>query len=212
MNWEEVLLFSTIAFIATITPGPAILLVTSNSLTYGIKKSILTILGNITGLFIMSFLAVLGLTTIILYSAPVFFTVKIIGAVYLIYLGFKLWRFGFNLSVSESGASSNLEVTPKRYRMYIQGIFLSLSNPKAIAFTTALIPQFIHSELPLAPQFLVLVCILMFLSFTSLIGFAFLATKAKQRSSTGKAPAIIGKFFGGAFIGSGLLLAFSSQR
>ncbi len=94
MNFESWLLFSTIALIATITPGPAIILVSANSSSYGVKKAIYTILGNISGLFCMSLMAVLGLSTLILCSAPIFFTLKIIGTLYLIYLGVKMWKNG----------------------------------------------------------------------------------------------------------------------
>lgn len=88
MTFESLLLFTSIGFIAAITPGPAILLVSSNSIKYGLRKSIATIPGNITGLFTMSLLAVLGLTTVILYSAPIFFARKLVGAFYLVFA----WR------------------------------------------------------------------------------------------------------------------------
>ena len=78
MNYENWLLFTAIAMVATITPGPAIMLVSANSSSYGIRKTVYTILGNISGLFCMSLLAVLGLSTVIVYSAPVFFAFKII--------------------------------------------------------------------------------------------------------------------------------------
>ncbi|MCK5096643.1 MAG: LysE family translocator [Desulfobacteraceae bacterium] len=212
MVLNNLLLFSSIAFIAAMTPGPTILLVSANSLNYGVKKSIFTILGNISGLFLMSLLAVLGLSTVILYSAPVFFCVKIIGALYLIYLGIRLWRNGFGVSKMPAGTENKLKETPQTYKFYLQGVFVSLSNPKAIAFTTALFPQFIKSELPLAPQFLTLVIIIMFISFSCLLGYAVLAAKAKLRSNGKGMPKIAGKLFGSAFIGSGVALMITTQK
>lgn len=160
----------------------------------------------------MSLLAVLGLSTVILFYEPVFFTVKIIGALYLIYLGIKLWRFGIHGSVKTRQIKNQGGAIPKPGRLYLQGILLATSNPKAIALTTALIPQFIDAELPLAPQFLILVSVFMFLSFTSLVGFALLASKAKNRSQKGKFQYVVGKIFGGAFISSGIALAFTTQK
>jgi threonine/homoserine/homoserine lactone efflux protein len=205
-------IFISIALIATITPGPAIMLVSLNSVKYGINQAILTIFGNITGLFVMSLLAVLGLSTVILYSAPAFLAVKIIGALYLLYLGVKLWRSGLNLSNAAIEETVEEEQSPQNYRLYLQGLFISLSNPKAIAFTTALFPQFIDSRQPLMNQFLILVLIFMSLSFSCLLSYAILAIKTKHHTSNIFARKLTGKVFGAIFIGSGIALAFTSQN
>jgi homoserine/homoserine lactone efflux protein len=215
MNIEKLLLFFSIGFIAAITPGPAILLVSTHSIKYGLRKSIATILGNITGLFTMSLLAVLGLSTVILYSAPVFITLKLVGALYLVFLGVKLWRNGFLIvsnTVTNNDKLVQSSTVPKPYRLYSQGILISLSNPKAIGFTTALFPQFIDTNLPLAPQFLVLILIFMSLSFSCLLGYGLLAVKARHRTGNASMQRLVGKLFGTAFIGSGVALAFTTQK
>ncbi|MFT5658230.1 MAG: homoserine/homoserine lactone efflux protein [Gammaproteobacteria bacterium] len=211
MTVENLLLFTSIAFIAAITPGPAIMLVSANSVKYGLQKTIATICGNITGLFVMSLLAVLGLSTLILYSAPVFFTLKLVGALYLIYLGIKLWRNGFNTS-DQAKKSEKTVVTPGVAQLYSQGIFISLSNPKAIGFTTALFPQFIDTDLPLAPQFLILIAVFMSLSFSCLLSYGLLAINASRRSNNLTVQKLVGRFFGAAFVGSGIALVFASQK
>src|SRR5210317_715863 len=113
MNLDSWLLFASIAFIATITPGPAILLVTTHSVSYGTRRSVATMLGNVSGLFIMSLLSVMGLSTLILHSAPIFFAVKIIGALYLIYLGAKLWRHGFGLDEIRAKVTGENDLRPR---------------------------------------------------------------------------------------------------
>lgn len=214
MNFESWLLFSTIALIATITPGPAIILVSANSSSYGVKKAIYTILGNISGLFCMSLMAVLGLSTLILCSAPIFFTLKIIGALYLIYLGVKMWRNGITGTHRSASHARFPTAAPSNFKFYMQGVFLSLSNPKAIAFTTALFPQFIQPELSLAPQFTILVSTFMFLSFTCLLGYSILARKAKTQleNRNNYSQTVAGKVFGTIFIGSGLALAMATKK
>jgi len=214
MTFESWLLFSAIALIATITPGPAIMLVSANSSSYGVRKSIYTILGNISGLFCMSLMAVLGLSTLILCSAPIFFTLKIIGALYLIYLGLKMWRNGISGNRNTSSDAMRLSVAPRNFKLYMQGVFLSLSNPKAIAFTTALFPQFIQPELPLAPQFIILVSTFMFFSFSCLLGYSILARKAKKQFEERNyySQTILGKVFGTIFIGSGVALAVATRK
>ncbi len=214
MNYENWLLFSAIAMVATITPGPAIILVSANSSSYGVRKSVYTILGNISGLFCMSLLAVLGLSTVILCSTPIFFAFKIVGALYLIYLGVKLWRNGVTGRKVISSEKLQKTVAPQNFKLYMQGVFLSISNPKAIAFTTALFPQFIRPELPLAPQFIVLVSTFMFFSFSCLLGYAILASKARNRFEDRNrySQRVIGKAFGSVFIGSGIALAVATQK
>jgi homoserine/homoserine lactone efflux protein len=215
MTIESLLLFTSIGFIAAITPGPAILLVSTHCIKYGLRNSIATILGNITGLFTLSLLAVLGLSTVILYSAPIFIALKLVGACYLVFLGVKLWRNGFLIASNTVMSDHKLaqsSATPKLYRLYTQGILIALSNPKAIGFTTALFPQFINTNLPLAPQFLILILIFMSLSFSCLLGYGLLAVRARQRTQSSSMQRIVGKLFGTAFIGSGIVLAFTTQK
>ena len=212
MTLENWLLFSSIAFVATISPGPAILLVSTHSAAFGARNAVATMSGNITGLLIMSALSVLGLSTLILYSTPVFMTVKFIGAAYLIYLGVRLWRYGFVSLHFSSDKSGNPQITPSFFRRYRQGLFVALSNPKAIAFTTALFPQFIQHNEPVFPQFTILVATFMSFSFVCLLGYAYLVDNARKRATTFKFPKLISKLFGSAFIASGLFLASASQK
>ena len=212
MNYDSWILFASIAFIATITPGPAILLVTTHSVTFGTRCSIATMLGNVTGLFIMSLLSVMGLSAVILHSAPIFFLVKIAGALYLVYLGLKLWRHGFGLDALRSAQRETSQPRPRVTKLYVNGLFVALSNPKAIAFTTALFPQFILPEQPVALQFTILIITFMSLSFACLFAYAVMAAETKNRSAHIRLPGIMSKVFGGAFVGSGVFLASATQK
>lgn len=208
MAIESWIVFCSIALLATITPGPAVLIVTTHSLQYGPIKSIATILGNITGLFLMSLASVLGISTIILYSSAFFSAVKFAGAVYLIYLGIKVWR----------GGIVSREVSTVGHRQvgglnrFGQGLAVALTNPKAIAFTTALFPQFIVQSAPLAGQFTILVLTFMSLSFICLLIYAVASHKAKEQSVSMISGKGLGRVFGCAFIGAGLALASTSQK
>jgi len=207
-NW---LLFVSIAFIATATPGPAVLLVSAHSLSYGAKKATLTIMGNITGLFFMSALSILGLSAIILSSAPIFFAIKIIGALYLIYLGIKIWIYGFGRT-KESISSTKPVAPPKSHKLYRQGLFVALSNPKAIAFTTALFPQFIEPDTPLAPQFFILVLTFMFLSFICLLAYAAVVRDRRYKITSLWLKKLMSRVFGAVFIGYGVAIATTTQK
>lgn len=212
MPYDSWILFASIAFIATVTPGPAILLVTTHSVTFGTRFSVATMLGNVSGLFIMSLLSVLGLSALILHSAPVFFVVKIVGASYLVFLGVKLWRHGFVLKQLCAADTRFGRSRPNILRLYGNGLLVALSNPKAIAFTTALFPQFIQPDRSMPLQFTILIATFMFLSFACLFVYAMIAAEARQRSTHLRLPGILSKLFGGAFVASGLFLATATQK
>ncbi len=212
MTIENWLLFSSIALVATVTPGPAILLASTHSVTYGLKKTLATIFGNISGLFVMSTLSLLGLSTIILYSTTVFIILKFAGSAYLIYLGVKLWRHGFGSKVNKNENAVKSRKIPSAITLYFQGLFVALSNPKAIAFTTALFPQFIDPAQILLPQFSILIVTFVFLSFSCLLAYSYAAENVQNRPSISKASDYLSKVFGSAFIVSGLALASASQK
>jgi threonine/homoserine/homoserine lactone efflux protein len=134
------------------------------------------------------------------------------GAFYLIYLGFKLWRHGFGLEELRSIQNEAVQPRPRITKLYANGLFVALSNPKAIAFTTALFPQFIMPEQPVALQFTILIITFMSLSFACLFIYAVMAAETKNRSAHIKLPGVMSKVFGGAFVGSGVFLASASQK
>lgn len=209
MNIESWILFSSIALVATISPGPAVLLVTSHSICFGLNRSIFTILGNISGLFVMSLLSVMGLGAVVLYSSSAFLTIKIIGALYLIYLGIRLWRHGFGVRNNPSTQSPSSQCT-NNLKLFSQGLMVALSNPKAIAFTTALFPQFIDHGTPLLMQFVILIITFMSYSFLCLYIYARLAITTRSSIRHSRYERLLSRIFAFLFIGSGIGLGVSS--
>jgi homoserine/homoserine lactone efflux protein len=205
MDLENWLLFSSIALVATITPGPAVLLVATHSMTYSHNRVIFTILGNISGLFLMSLFSVLGLGALVLYSSTTFALIKGVGALYLVYLGIKLWRNGFSPRTPHPGEIA-LRHDKSRMAMYSQGLMVSLSNPKAIAFTTALFPHFIDHQASLLPQFTILVVTFMTYSFFCLLLYARISATTHRGVKNSRLEKIASRIFASLFIGSGIAL------
>ncbi len=180
MNPETVLAFSAVAIIAILSPGPAILLALRNSVAFGIRAVVWSSLGNVSGLFCLSAAAMLGLGVLLKSSALLFGLVKILGAVYLFYVGVRhLIGRDSVLSVHVNNESARAAV-PKPYRLFREAILIALTNPKPILFFTALFPQFIDAQAALLPQFFVLTGIFMILSFVTLLGYALLAERARS--------------------------------
>lgn len=208
MQFETWLAFCSIAFLAAAIPGPAILLVSTHSLQYGFWRSLITAAGNVSGLFTMSACSILGLSALVAYSATAFTLIKVVGAFYLLYLGIKLWRSGVKLNDIEAGNKTSFSA----WRLYTQGLLISLTNPKAIIFTSALFPQFIQVNQPLLVQFSLLVVTLMSCSLICLACYSLLSQKLKFGSKGYVSGSLLGKIFGSTFITAGGALALSAQR
>ena len=176
MDFSTWVLFSGIAFVATVSPGPAMLLSVTNSLTHGFTKSVFSSLGNIIGLFVLSGAAVFGLGAVLQTSTLLFTILKSFGAVYLIYVGIRQWRSNENIFETSIETSSH---TQRKRKSFLQGLLIAISNPKAVLFFTALFPQFIDLSTPIAIQFIILTATFMLFSFLMLVGYALSARSAK---------------------------------
>jgi homoserine/homoserine lactone efflux protein len=153
MNWTVWWLFVPVETVLCLTPGPAVLLVLATALRRGPRASIGSTLGILSANTIYFALSATGLGALLLASYRIFFLIKWVGAAYLIYLGVKAL-------LSKSGAFGNPE-TPSQSsrsspRLFMDGLLLQLSNPKAIVFFAALLPQFIDPKGDLVLQVLVL--------------------------------------------------------
>jgi homoserine/homoserine lactone efflux protein len=201
MELSTWLLFLGIAFVAIISPGPAVLLSVTNSLTHGFTKSILSSLGNITGIFVVSSAAALGLGTVLQASTLLFTTLKSFGAIYLIYLGIRQWKSKHN--IFEKSIKTSKFNQGKR-KSFVQGFLVAISNPKAILFFTALFPQFIDLSKPIMIQFIILTTTFMFFSFLILVIYALCAHSAKGWFAKGYRAIWLNRISGTIFITFGL--------
>lgn len=139
MTEPNLILFLVASLLVIITPGQDMILVMSRSLTQGSAAGVVTAAGVSTGLLVHTVLAALGLGAILQASELLFFTLKLCGAIYLIYLGVKLLR-------THSAQLKVLAVSKKSLRrLFFQGALSNLSNPKIAVFYFAFLPQFISS-------------------------------------------------------------------
>ena len=123
-----------------LVPGPAVLYITARSANQGRIAGLVSVLAIETANFIQAVAAALGLSAILLSSALAFDIVKYLGATYLVYLGVR------KLLAPDTGAE-NEEVKPKSLsRVYWQGFFVNILNPKTALFFFAFLPQFVNPE------------------------------------------------------------------
>ena len=210
MTFQSWFIYLTLAILAALTPGPAILLITTNATLYGWKKSVFAALGNIFGLFCMGIVTVAGLGVILESSILVFNVVRYLGAAYLIYLGVQLFlQKKGRVEANNSKAQQN---NISRRKLFFQAFGVAVSNPKAIVFLTALFPQFVNVQEPLAIQFVILITTLMVVSFSFLMFYAFLTDRVRGWLNMSGRDSIVRRVSGLFFIGIGILLGASSQR
>lgn len=148
--------FCGVSLLMCFTPGPAVLLAVSNSVDVGARRTAFSSLGSSLGIFAVSGLAMIGMGTILALSANAFLVMKVAGAAYLIWLGIKRWRSQEALIASDGGTAPVQRRERKNWQLVVQGLGVSLTNPKAILFFSALFPQFIVPGEPLVAQYLLL--------------------------------------------------------
>ncbi len=205
MHLHTVLAFSAVACVAILSPGPATLLAIRNGTAFGLRSVVWSALGNVTGLFCLSAASMLGLGVLLESSALLFAAVKIAGALYLFYMGARQ-LFGRSVALVSDDGSGVAPAAPHARHLYREALLTAATNPKPILFFTALFPQFIDESAPLLAQFFILTGIFVALSFTSLISYAMLATRARRLLSRPHFARWVNRTFGGIFIAFGAML------
>ena len=141
----EIIYFIIASFLVVIVPGPTVSLIIANSLKSGIRAGILNVVGTQLGLIILILLLALGFKVISPFLEDVIKVVRIIGAIYLMALGY----LGFT---SKNLLDNSEKINKFDKKFILQGLIVILSNPKAFLFLGAFIPQFIDINQPIGTQ------------------------------------------------------------
>jgi len=202
---ESYLLFLIVTSITFLIPGPGVLLTLTNSIRYGFKGAISGILGIAFGTLIIAAISATSVGVILATSALAFTILKYIGAMYLIYLGIKLW----NSSVSKIDEDKKSNKNKKL--QFVEGVTMQMTNPKSIFYFMSVFPQFINFNSDYMSQFIALVLTYSFLVIVIHFIYAFLAKQARTYLSTKKGRLVVNKTSGGTFIFFGFGLALASK-
>jgi len=141
MGTANFLLFAFASLMLNITPGADMLYVATRSTSQGVKAGIVSSLGIAAGCMVHLLAAVIGLSAIIAGSAIAFSVIKLAGAIYLFYLGYKSFFSKKNLfEIKKDNSTATLT------QIFWQGALTNVLNPKVALFFLAFLPQFIHPE------------------------------------------------------------------
>ena len=202
MNLTLWLSFIGTVLIIAFTSGSSVLLATANSMNHGVKKTIGTILGDLSANTLQIILSSLGLATIIVTSGEIFYSIKWIGVAYLLYMGITKM---FYQSKAEKFTKEKNEKT--FINLYGEGFMMSASNPKPIVFFAALFPLFIDQNLPFVPQVFVLGVTYLVIDGISLIIYVHFASRLKNYLEDKEKIQLQNKIIGVLLIFSGILLS-----
>jgi len=145
------LLYLVAAVGLSLTPGPNSLLVLTHGALHGHRKTLFTVSGGALRFVALIALSMLGIGALLKASAGALTVLKLFGGAYLVWLGIQLWRApAINLKAKASKAD------PRGAELFRQGLLTAVSNPKALLFFGAFLPQFIDPSRDLRIQFIVM--------------------------------------------------------
>ncbi len=137
-------------FILAIVPGPTVTVIIANALARGTMAGLAIIAGTQIGLVTMILVVASGMEALVSFMGFAFDWIKLIGAAYLIWLGYRMLRSTGDLGTAAAAGG-------KRYRdLVLEGFLVIWANPKALIFFGAFLPQFVTLEAPTFPQIVLL--------------------------------------------------------
>ncbi len=210
MSLHFIIAFSVTVFVASIIPGPSMLLALTHGMQHGAKRTMASALGNVAVTMVQALVSIVGLGTILLASENVFLVIKWAGAAYLIYMGVSI-LMASDLGISADSAEDKVIDNIPLRKLFFQSAMVTAGNPKAIIFFTAVFPQFIHPESGYLLQCSLLLAMMAVIAFVCFMLYALGGQKIVSifsRASVGK---WIKRVIGVSFIGAGIGLAASHR-
>lgn len=198
-----------VQLVAVASPGPDFIMAVRNSVLYGRTAGVYTALGFAAGIIIHVSYCLLGLSAIIAQSVMLFTILKILGAVYLVWIGIKALRSKGLNGVDISGQPETQ--TKDNGHAFRDGFITNLLNPKAILYFFALFTQILQPNQPPLHMFVYgATCVVMTGSWFSIV--ALFLTTAKVRGAFLKGSALLDKICGGLFILLGVRLVLQKTH
>lgn len=195
-TWGSFLMAS---IILCMIPGPTVLLVMGQALTHG-KKAVLPLIAGVSvgNVVAMSF-SLAGVGAVISASAEAFTVLKWVGAVYLIYLGFKSWR-------TKTSDNLELNMTPMLKRsVFRDSLLVTSTNPKGLVFFMAFFPVFIEPSKDVTTQMMLLSATFMFSSIFAVTTYAVFSGQLRSKITSIKGQKLFNRSSGAMLIAAGVL-------
>ncbi|MFX0543247.1 LysE family translocator [Roseovarius sp. S4756] len=205
MSVETYLLYlAAVAVFFVTPPDTSQLLIVSNAIRHGLRRSLWTLAGDLSANTIQMTAAAFGLAAIIATSATTFAWIKWLGVAYLAWIGLQL-------ILSKGGAEETRPAQNGAARLYRQGFLTSMANPFAVVFFGALFPQFIDPAAPVMPQLAILGATYLVVDGAILMLWGWLGARAAG-VLRGARFGFVNKFCGALMLAGAALLALKDMR
>lgn len=188
--------------ILVVLPGPIVTLVIANSLNHGRQVGLATVAGASVGNALLLGATAIGLVAFFALLSEVFEVIRWVGAAYLIWLGIKAWRARGTEETAGTAAIGARAPKPTR-TVVLQGFLIAITNPKAILFYIAFLPQFLDPRRPAGPQLLLMSVTMIVMALISDSGYALLAARARGWFTTPRRRRLQNRISGTLLIGVG---------
>ncbi len=183
-------------------PGPSVLLTVAHSISFGWQRALATVAGESAGIAVQLVVAATGLTSLLSAVAEAFEWLRWGGAAYLVYLGIKQWH--------SAGEPVRLDIPQiTKTNLFVQGLVITIPNPKSLIFIAAFLPQFIDASRPLELQFAIIVPTFLAITFTVTSTWALAAGKTSGFLRSRRTFKTVMRTAGGMMViaGAGLAMA-----
>ena len=204
--FDPALLFTYVlaCLLFTIVPGPSVSIVVANALGGGTQAGLLTILGTELSMFSMVVVVALGLEAVMALVSEAFEIIKLVGAAYLVWIGWKMLTSSGEFDL----ASARRPQSAGRYVW--QGALVNWSNPKSLLFLGAFLPQFVNLDQPAFGQIMVLGLIVMAVATLTDALYAVASGQARHLLSTARVR-LVNRISGAVLICGGIWLALQRR-
>ena len=203
MALDTWLAFFLASWIISLSPGAGAIASMSSGLQYGFLRGYWNAIGLQLGLAMQIAVVAGGLGAILAASSNAFYAIKWFGVAYLVYLAVKQWR-ALPMDMSEDSA---IRPIGKPLAMMFRGFLVNASNPKALVFMLAVLPQFVNPQAPLLIQYLILGATMICVDMIVMAGYTGLASKVLRLLRTPKQQKRMNRTFAGLFVGAAAFLA-----
>lgn len=204
MSLELYAAYLVACIVIIMVPGPTVTLIIASSMRHGVRAGLANVAGTQAGIALMIVIAGIGLTTVIEAMGHWFELLRLLGAAYLIWMGWQMLRSSGRLDPGQAPARP-------RGGFFLQGFLVAVSNPKTLVFFGAFFPQFIDPAGDYALQIVVMGVTALVFAVASDSAYAMVAARAGRLLSARRVK-LLSRISGSFLIGGGLWLAFSRTR
>jgi len=204
MAFDIWLAFFAACWVISLSPGAGAIASMSSGLQFGFLRGYWNVIGLQIALAVQILIVAAGVGAVLTASALAFNLIKWFGVAYLVYLAIKQWQ------QRPSEIKTDVQAAPRvrALSMIVKGFLINISNPKAIVFMLAVLPQFIDPQQELVPQYGIMMVTMIAVDMIVMAGYTCLAAKVLLFLRTPRQQRILNRSFASMFVGAASLLSF----